>query len=269
MFSSDLPDFGESKDYRLFENSAADYWWPGEAVALHLTRLPEEKIAKAWEDLKVCQDVYQREIWLYETPTRYILWRPGLRISLNFPERQAEARFAQDSDWQNVLRTVYFFNILESPGLLLHASGVGRDGEAYVFPGPSGAGKTTIVKSSPGLPVLSDDMVAIHFPDQLSPANQPQAHGTPIYGDWGKPGEKLSAPLQGLYFPVKDEENRLVKLTTKETLARLLPCVCSFSTMSSRQETLLSLALKLADSTPGYALHFKPGPDFWQVINAG
>jgi hypothetical protein len=264
-----LPDYGESRDFRLFSKSAGDYWWPGEEVLLHLIRLPKKKITKPPEELKACTDSNQREIWVYETLSRYILWRPGLRISLNLPKRQAEAQFAQDHEWQNVLRMIYFFNILKSPGLMLHASGVGRDGKAYVFPGPSGAGKTTIVRSSSGLPVLSDDIVAVHFPDKLSPANQPQAHGSPIYGDWGKPGEKLSAPLQGLYFPVKDGENRLVKLTTKETLARLLPCVCSFSTMPSRQEALFSLALKLADSTPGYALHFKPGPDFWQVINAG
>ena len=167
--------------------------------------------------------------------------------------------------WRNVLRVLYFYGFLDNTGLLLHASGLVRGNRAYVFPGVSDAGKTTIVRHSPGMPVLSDEVVAV----KLGGRNEvPEAFGTPFYGDWGRPGEKIHAPIQGLYFPVKSTENRLEPLTPRETLTRLLPCIFSYTVFPARLEKLVDFGIHLAAQVPGFAFYFQPGATMWEALDA-
>ena len=113
--------------------------------------------------------------------------------------------------------------------------------------------------------VLSDEVVAVRLGNQ---DQRVMAFGTPFFGDWGRPGEQVAAPVHGLYFPVKDREDRLVSLSSEETLTRLIPCIFSYTTYPSRQEQLLDLAIRMVSRVPGYDLHFRPGPQFWQVLDA-
>ena len=202
--------------------------------------------------------------WVVEGQEELWLWRQGLTLSLDFHKKEGEAHLAEARDWHNVLRITYFHLLLEQQGLLLHASGIVHGGEAYVFPGLSGAGKTTIVKHSPGMIVLSDEMVAVQLSSKGTPT---MAFGTPFFGDWGKPGEKIVAPLKGLFFPCKAKKNRLVPLSPRETLTRLLPCVFTYTKCRPRLDKLFDLTAELAGRLPGFALHFRPGQDFWKVID--
>lgn len=205
------------------------------------------------------------ECWVADDEQTFSLWRPGLSFSLDLAAKTGQIRLGQPRYWQDVLRVICFIELLPRRGLLLHASGLVRDERAFLFPGPSGAGKTTIVRHSPGLTLLSDDIVAVRL---LSGNGPVKALGTVFYGEWGKPGEQISAPLQGFYFPVKAKEDRLVPLNAHAVLSRLLPCVCTFTTWRPRLQRVFELAAELAERVPGYELHFRQGPDFWQVIDA-
>jgi hypothetical protein len=230
---------------------------------LRVSLEPEEQIKAPRPDLQPLLSSEGLPLWIAETPEQFWLWFPGLSLFLDFPESRGEARLAGWPYWQNVLRFIYFQIFLQKGGLLLHAAGVGRGEEAYVFPGPSGVGKTTIVRQSEGMAVLSDEVTAI----QLAGSAGVLAHGTPFYGDWGQPGSNLAAPVKGLYFPTQAWEDRLVSLSARETLTRLLPCVFSYTTRRDLLERIFSLTVQLADRVPGFALHFRPGPRFWQIID--
>lgn len=193
------------------------------------------------------------------------LWHPGFSLHLDFWRRQGEARLAGLPYWQNVLRVLCFHYLLPRGGLLLHAAGLVHGKNAFIFPGPSGAGKTSIVRQSPGMATLSDEVTAVQL---IGNGGGAVAHGTPFYGDWGRPGEVLATPVKGIYFPIHAKENRAIPLTPWEALTRLLPCVFTYSTRRPLLKQLFALSVVIAENLPGFALHFRPGPDFWEVINA-
>ncbi len=206
----------------------------------------------------------QAEAWVEEDEEKLRFCHPGLSLFLDLNTREGKVRLAQPRAWQDVLRITYFHLLLEQRGLLVHASGLLRRQKAWVFPGPSGAGKTTIVRCSPGLRLLSDEIVALQLADDGPGV---MALGTPFYGEWGQPGEQIAAPLAGLYFPRQAKENRLVPLTPREVLTRLLPCVCTFSAWPSRLQKIFDSTSELVARVPGYDLHFRPEPELWQAIN--
>jgi hypothetical protein len=204
------------------------------------------------------------KVWMAGGEEQLDLWNPGFRLSLNLARREGKVWLSEPRRWQDVLRVVYFHEFLDCQGLLIHAAGLARYGKAYLFPGPSGAGKSTIVRQSPEMVVLTDEIAAVRLAENGA---RPQAYGTPFYGEWGKPGEMVAAPLRGLYFPVKAEKNLVIPLSSQEVLARLLPCVCTYTTWAPRLEKIFHLTVQLAERVPGYILHFRPEPDFWRVID--
>jgi hypothetical protein len=208
--------------------------------------------------------------WAEEGREEVKLWLPlyGLRLLLILPPKKVEVTLARaltltPGHWRNILRVLYFFGFMEDRGLLLHASGLVRGNRAYVFPGESGAGKTTIVRHSPGMAVLSDELVAVRLNGNR---DAPVAFGTPFYGDWGRPGEEIDAPIQGLFFPVKATANRVERLSPSETSTRLLRCIFSYTTYPPRLEKLIDYGTQLAMKLPGFAFHFKPGAEMWEAI---
>jgi hypothetical protein len=210
--------------------------------------------------------------WVEESQGEANLWFPRislwLRVLLPFVKGEVTLSGATSMSpvqWRNVLRVLYFFGFLESEGLLLHASGLVRQNRAYVFPGVRAAGKTTVVRHSSGMSVLSDEVVAVR-PGGRNKV--PVAFGTPFYGDWGRPGEKIRAAIQGLYFPVKSTANRLEPLTPQEMLTRLLPCIFSYTVFPSRLEKLFEYGFRLVSQVPGFSFYFKPGAEMWEALDA-
>jgi len=161
------------------------------------------------------------------------------------------------------LRFVYSLVLLKESGFLVHASGLIKNGSGYIFPGKSGAGKTTITRCSPGATLLSDDIPLVKTGDT------PRIFGTPFWGDLAVGGEKTRAPLAGIYFPVKDKENYAERLKPKRAIERLLPNVVFFFKNEKFSKQLFNLSFDLATKVPAFELHFLQNPSFWECIDAG
>jgi hypothetical protein len=202
-------------------------------------------------------------LWIEENREELWLWEPGFSFFLNLESREGEAKLSRSRQWQDILRVLYFYDYLMKGGLLLHAAAVAQGDFAYIFPGQSGAGKTTIVRQSSGKTILHDEIAVV----QVEPeASGPRAFGAPFYGDWGQPGEECQVPVKGLFFPCQDRENRLVPLTPQEALLRLMPCVCLYTSWRPRLERLFDLCLHLVSSLALYEFHFRPDPSLWDVL---
>jgi hypothetical protein len=102
-------------------------------------------------------------------------------------------------------------------GALLHAAGIDINGRGYIFPGKSGAGKSTITRQFAALGdkgLLSDDrIVARKIDDDF------KAYGTPWPGDAGIACNK-SMPLAGIFFINHGSANGIKEITPQEALAR-------------------------------------------------
>jgi hypothetical protein len=97
-------------------------------------------------------------------------------------------------------------------GLLAHASAVERDGRAWIFPGPSGVGKTTIATHLPGR-VVCDEAVALVVGDD----GHVRVHATPYWR-----ASPRCVPAAGLVFPRRGPEPAWCDLSPARATARLV-----------------------------------------------
>ncbi len=177
----------------------------------------------------------------------------------------------------------------EHAGLLLHASGIVLDGQGHVFTGPSGAGKTTVVRLAQGYAdVLSDENVVVRA-SAAPPA--PQSGGRsappPEVGEPGGPWELLGTPFWGFSTPPElvRRVNRRVPLAAIYTLAhtpdfqlaRLSPAEAVMALLGTekvateRAESAvawLAVAERLVAAVPVYRLGFRPAAELWEFLTS-
>jgi hypothetical protein len=108
-------------------------------------------------------------------------------------------------------------------GLLVHSAGLVLDGRAYVFPGRSRAGKTTLTRALLGAPDLgwqglSDDRLVLRYEDRAGW----RAYGTPWPGEAGI-AVNDGAPLAAVCCLRQAAALRVDRLDPASAAARLLP----------------------------------------------
>ena len=115
----------------------------------------------------------------------------------------------------------FYLQLLKHQGLVLHASAVVLDGQAYLFTAPSGTGKSTHTQLWLRLfgnraKILNDDKPALRKVDGIW-----YAYGTPWSGktDLNIPER---APLAGICILARGAENRIVPAMGKETVTFLM-----------------------------------------------
>ena len=145
-------------------------------------------------------------------------------------------------------------------GFYLHSSAVVLDGKAYLFSGPCRAGKSTHTRLwqqvfGPQARVINDDKPALRYVDGCW-----YAYGTP----WcGKDGINLNerAPLAGVCFLKKAEENEIRQLNRKEALQKILSQTIHKFTDIQKLDKMLGLLDQFLRDIPVYELSNRPEPD--------
>ncbi|MEO1482987.1 MAG: hypothetical protein AAFU77_12845 [Myxococcota bacterium] len=167
-------------------------------------------------------------------------------LSLAAPELRAASPFRYPLDQLALMLAL-------DDGLILHASAVVLDGQAFVFVGPSGAGKTTIARilSKSGA-VLSDERVVIR--------NQGGAwtvYGTPWPSALGA-ARNQSAPLAGLFFLEHGTTDERHVLSREESRDLLLPCASIPFFDDHAMTHAMRFLQSLAREARSYRLKFTP-----------
>lgn len=142
-------------------------------------------------------------------------------------------------------------------GFIVHSCGWSCNGKSVLFPGVSGAGKTTLCRqlmaAGRGV-VLSDDRVILR-----EGASGFRACGTPWPGD-AKQARNESAPLAAICFIEKSPEHRLVPIRPSEALRRLMEAASIPWFSPALQDHVLPLVERLVSTVPAYRLGFHPEP---------
>lgn len=140
-------------------------------------------------------------------------------------------------------------------GALIHCAGLEYDGRGYIFPGKSGAGKSTISRilaGRDGFDILSDDrMVVRKFGSTF------YAFGTPWPGE-AEIAVNKNFPLSAIFFVSHGMSNRIERMAPREALERLLPLTSIPWYDVDIMTKMLAFCEDLTSHMPAYALSFKP-----------
>jgi hypothetical protein len=113
-----------------------------------------------------------------------------------------------------------------------------------VFPGQSGAGKTTLARKAPrSADVLSDELCVVRRSEDGW-----RVHGTPFWGDFARGGISMrSWPLRTLAFLAQSPRDavRMTPIVSSEATLRVLSCFLGFAVDRATVRRNVALALKL------------------------
>jgi len=172
--------------------------------------------------------------------------------------------------FENFLRVQVAYRLLALGGVVLHSAGIAEEPPgkgAFLFLGPSGAGKTTLSRLSEacGRTVLSDDMNAL-LPGP-GPGEPPRVVKLPFTGDLGERREAHPPrPLRGLLRIEKGPADALRPLSSAATLALLVACSPFVNADPHRQDLLLGVLSGLARAAPARVLTFSLAGGFWDIL---
>src|SRR5205814_4144708 len=152
----------------------------------------------------------------------WIAARPDFHLNWDSETKRGVLR-----QWSNpyaleaAIRILHTLLLTDQGGFLLHAASAARNGKAFLFFGPSGAGKTTMARTAPADAILlTDEISYVRRVDDTY-----IAYGTPFAGELAKLGENVSAPIAGLYHLVQAQHNRLTPVAPAEAGRLLLECI--------------------------------------------
>jgi hypothetical protein len=171
-------------------------------------------------------------------------------------------------DIDRFLRITYALLMFRQGGIVFHSAAMVRDGQAYLFYGPSGTGKTTASRCSretPGVQVLNDDLVVL-----LHEQSRWMVYATPFSNpSQVPPSGPCAAPLAAAFRLVQAPR---VWLDTQpgraQTLAEVLAGTLIVPGFVDTLPRLVAWWLRVLEAIPFYRLHFLPDASFWSVVSA-
>jgi hypothetical protein len=178
--------------------------------------------------------------------------------------RLALASAAPIEDVEYFIRVAYAALAFRAGGMMLHAAGIVRGGQCYLFFGHSGVGKSTVARLSQGDLGLNDDLVIL-----LPEPEGWTVYATPFWNPSQVRPSPSSAPVAGLFRLVQAAQVKLDDLSPGQAMAELLANLPVISADPQRVAALIARCRSLIQAAPVQRLSFLPDASFWGAILPG
>ena len=162
-----------------------------------------------------------------------------------------------------ILDMYYLVRVMDLPGaflkfgrLMLHASYCDIGGEALLFAGLSGAGKSTqsdLWEKYENAVTVNGDKCFVYLKD-----GQVYAGSLPVAGTSGKCLDR-DLPVKLIAFPIKAKENKITKLRAVDAMASLMKCAVFDTFRRENQNIALGLCVDVVSHVPLCSLKCLPG----------
>ncbi len=214
-------------------------------------------------DLTIPSSVSDDDVRARREGPEWILERGDFRAQ--WDPRTGRGRVQQSANpyaLDSVLRILHSLVLAARGGFLLHAASAVCDGQAYLFSGVSGAGKTTLTRLAPAdVTLLTDEISYV----RANPSGY-SAWGTPFSGELAKSGENCVAPVSALFFLEKGPHNCVNELPAAEAVRRLMRNILFFAEDPELAEKLLASACDFVEKVPVRLLTFYPDSRVWDEV---
>jgi hypothetical protein len=147
-------------------------------------------------------------------------------------------------------------------GVLIHSSCVVDNGEAHLFAGDSGCGKSTAARLSRPRKLLSDEATLI----KITP-NGVTVFNSPFRSDIFAVNGSEPAPLKSIQLLHQSLENSRTRLKKSDALLQFYKMAFYWSNDPADMPRILSLFKVMIDQVPVYDLYFQKNNSFWQLIS--
>ena len=149
-------------------------------------------------------------------------------------------------------------------GMLLHATAVVKDREAFIFLGVGGSGKSTIARLSKRYKVLGDDIIAVR-----KKGGHYYAFSTPWkQAPFIKPERHAKGRIWAIFFIKKSDRISFKSLQPEHALMRMLSSHIHFLVCTKRPltEKIFFTAADFTKRIPAYEMEFEKTRDFWREL---
>jgi hypothetical protein len=196
----------------------------------------------------------------------YSLDARTVRGWINLSSRQASLVTTNPApliDLEGFLRMACALLAYREGGLLVHGAALVVNGNAHLFIGQSGSGKSTVVALSPGATALGDDLVLLR-PDRQGWL----VYGTPFWNahSVARQGQISCGVLTGVYKLVKDPRVYLETMSPAAATAELAASCPVVNGDPSSLPGLMTRCRQLAADVPVRRLHFRKDAAFWSLL---
>ena len=231
--------------------------------------VPDGAANDAWVTVSLDPDVPVSE-WPARPMTRQgdicIFDLPGAYGRIVLSSWQADLRLRSKNIGYQVdhfLKVLLAYLAFRQGGLLFHAAGLLADGEAFLFTGEGGSGKSTVVALSPGKLALNDDVVLLR-PDGAGW----RAYGTPFWNAEAtyRDGQTCNGPVAGIFRLVQDHRIYLEPVSAALAASELTINCPTVNVDPMELPVVIGRCRELAEVVTMQRLHFRKSPIFWDLL---
>lgn len=173
---------------------------------------------------------------------RYAAFRGSGPADVHLDLEEGAGLYRLDS----ALRVAVSWELSRRGGFLCHAAAA----DGWLFPGPTGAGKSTLGRSVPSRRLLGDELVGVVGG---------WIYGTPFRGNFRVGRNGARRPLEAVFFLDRAAPRGVRAVPKAEALARLLRCVLFFGEDAASGGRILRAARACVERVPTFVLSYDAG----------